>query len=370
MKRILFYSEGWGLGGIETFIMNTIRELPREQFQCDVFCTHDWSDAHDEELTSLGVHRYCVFSGHKPNQLKRLLSSSQEFRKLLRKKRYDVVHICTMNGMGFLYSQIARQEHVPTRVVHSHSSMFGEGHQMVKRVFHNLGKCLWKKSATVLIACSEDAGKYLFDNTDFILLPNGIDTRKYRFSLRQRESLRNKLSIPSNALLFGAVGRIADVKQPFFQVDLLCSLRAAGIPAYLLLVGDGPLSGEVSNYAKEKKVADFLRLPGATSDPSGDYSALDVFTMPSLFEGLPMVLIEAASSGLPCLISKNVPEIPFPLEQVHRVEGSNADFWTHEIREVERKTKLENRAEAFREVQNAGYAVSTMAQTLVDIYQH
>lgn len=369
MKRVLFYSEGWGLGGIETFIMNTIRELPRDQFQCDIFCTHDWSDAHDEELSSLGAHRYCVFHGFKPNQLKRLTTSSREFRKLLRKNSYDVVHICTMNGMGFLYSRIAQQEKVPVRIVHSHNSTFGQGHQLVKRLMHNAGKKLWKKTATQLIACSDEAGHYLFDNSPYVLLPNGIDTSQFQFSQKRRAAIRNKLDLPQEAFIFGSIGRIADVKQPLFQVDILRELQKKGIVAYLLLVGEGPLLETVRNHAQELGISEYLRLPGATSKPADYYSALDVFTMPSLFEGMPMVLIEAASTGLPCLTSMNVPKLPSPLEQVHQVAKSTASFWADEVREFSRSNQIGERKTACIEVQHAGYSLDTMVKKLAGIYQ-
>lgn len=369
MKRILFYSEGWGLGGIETFIMNTIRELPRDQFQCDVFCTHDWSDAHDEELASLGAHRYCVFHGFKPNQLKRLTTSPREFRKLLRKNTYDVVHICTMNGMGFLYSNIARQENVPVRIVHSHNSDFGEGHRSIKAIFHQIGKTLWKRSATQLVACSSDAGQYLFDSSAYMLIPNGIYPNEYKFDETMRIQVREFLGIPENALLIGSVGRIAEAKRPFFQVDILEELRAAGVNAYLLLVGDGPLLSSVREYSARKNLTEYVRFPGAKSNPQGYYSALDVFTMPSSFEGFGLSLIEAASSGLPCYTSSHIPKLPYPLKRVKSVSGDNVEDWVSAVLSSSQMRENSARSAAAKEVNDAGYAVKTMVEKLMTMYE-
>lgn len=369
MKKILFYSEGWGLGGIETFIMNTIRELPRDEYQCDVFCTHDWSDAHDEELASLGARRYCVFRGQKPNQLKRLTKSPQEFRKLLRANKYDVVHICTMNGMGFLYSRVARQEHVPVRIVHSHNSDFGQGHRGIKTVFHNIGKFLWKKTTTQLVACSSEAGQYLFDSSPYLLIPNGLDTNRYRYNADARVRLRNELGIPEDAILFGAVGRIAEAKQPLFQVDILKELRHSGVNAYLLLVGSGPLESVVKKYAGEQGLAEYLRLPGSASDPSGYYSALDVFTMPSSFEGFGLTILEASSSGLPCFISAKVPDLPYPLEQVQRVPNNSAKDWASAIQKMFVQGENKLREHAADEINNAGYGVENMVKKLITVYK-
>lgn len=369
MKKILFYSEGWGLGGIETFIMNAIRELPRDKYQCDVFCTHDWSDAHDEELASLGARRYCVFRGHKPNQLKRLTKSPQEFRKLLRVNKYDVVHICTMNGMGFLYSHVARQEGVPVRIVHSHNSDFGQGHRGIKTVFHNIGKLLWKNTATHLVACSAEAGKYLFDTSPFLLIPNGLDTNRYRYNADARAQLRDELGIPENAVLLGAVGRIAEAKQPLFQVDILKELRHSGVNAYLLLVGSGPLESSVREHAEKQGLTDYVRLPGSASDPAGYYSTLDVFTMPSLFEGFGLTILEASSSGLPCFISAKVPNLPYPLEQVQRVQSNNAQEWASAIPKMLVQGENKLREHAADEINNAGYGVETMVKKLITIYK-
>ena len=292
-KRVICYSEAWGQGGIETFLMSLFRRFQGKGFAFTVFSCWDWNLAMDEELASLGIDRYTVFPDHKPGQVKRLREGSAGFGELIDLIHPDAVYVNTMNGMGFLYTDVAKRKGVAVRVAHSHNSAFGSGQAAAKAVMHNFGKAVLGGSATARLACSKDAGRYLFGSRCFTMVNNGIDTNRFAFDPGARASLRTELGIPQDALLFGSVGRIAEAKNPLFQIRAFGEILCLEPGSYYLMVGDGEMKDQVVALVEELGIADRVIMPGYLPDPAPVYSALDCFLMPSLFEGLAIVCSEA-----------------------------------------------------------------------------
>ena len=306
-KRVLCYAEAWGQGGIETFLMELFRRLQGKCVSFSLYSCWDWNDSFDDELAKLGIDRYTVFPGHKPGQLKRLCDGSKGFAELVNTMRPDAVYINTMNGMGFLYSEVAMKCCVPVRVVHSHNSAFGSGQAAAKAVMHTFGKTFLSGNATACLACSSDAGRYLFGSRRFEVVNNGIDTERFRFDAAARAEIRESFDIPQNAILFGNIGRIAEVKNPLFQIRVFSEILKREPNSYYLMVGEGDLRPQVENLVDELAVRERVILTGYLPDPAPVYSALDCFLMPSLFEGLAIVSIEAQCSGCAIVCSEALP---------------------------------------------------------------
>lgn len=367
VTRILYYSEGWGLGGIERFVMNTVEMLDPEEYRFDIFCTHDWSDNYDPTIKKLGGKRYTVFKGYKPNLLTRLLASTKAWAELLREGHYDVVHINTMNGVGFVYAHIARINRVPVRIVHSHNSAFGAGHSVIKSLAHKIGIRLYAKDANSKLACSKEAGEYLFGSRHFEIISNGIDTEAFAFSQDDRTAIRNTLGIPNDALVFGTVGRLSEAKNPLFQIKVLDILRKAKLNAYLLLVGEGELRSAVVKLAEELGIENYILLPGSSKAPQKYLSALDVLSMPSKYEGFPLSLIEAVGNGLACVVSESVKLEPNSMP-IYFMPISSAAYWASSIRNIWEKSDTKTRIRGLSTVIEAGYSRETMSKQLTRTY--
>lgn len=365
---ILFYSEGWGLGGIERFIMNTVECLNPAKFKFDIYCTHDWDQGYDARIRALGGNRYVSFSQNKPNLVKRLTVSARAWSQLLQNKHYDIVHINTMNGVGFIYAQIAAKHKVPCIVVHSHNSQFGNGMFAVKQISHRLCKFLYGNVATDRLACSQEAGKYLFDNHSFDVIPNGTNTNIFRYSEIERKKVRKRLDIPDEAIVFGNVARLAEAKNPLFQLQILKKIKEQGREAYLLLVGAGALKDDILCTADKYGLTNFVRLPGTSYDPQIYYSALDVLTMPSVYEGFPMVIAEAASCGLPCLLSPAVPKLQDVIITQKKLSLDNPGTWAKLIINLAASITVENRLKAWQTIEQSKYSSIATAKHLESIY--
>lgn len=365
--NVLLYSEGWGNGGIESFITNLIKVVDKEKFSFDVFCTHDTDSIYDKMLNNQSISRYVVFKGYKPNLIKRLFASTKAWRNQLSQKRYDAVHINTMNGIGFIYAAIAERAGVPVRIVHSHNSRFGCGMESIKQVAHRLGRALWQKSATVQLACSQDAGKYLFEDTAFSVLPNAIDVDRFRYSRENRKTMRSKLNVGEGEILLGNLGRLSEAKNPLFQLDIFSEFLQDNPEAKYLMVGKGELDEVVSDFIQKKNLtSSVIRIDG-TDRPEDVYSALDAFLMPSLFEGLGMTCVEAQCNGLPVLASDKIPqEVDLTDLVKHESLKSDKRLWAKDIGLLIRiKRQREFYADRINE---KGYSLKDLSTRFESIY--
>lgn len=365
--NVLLYSEGWGNGGIESFITNLIKVVDKEKFSFDVFCTHDTDSIYDKMLNNQSISRYVVFKGYKPNLIKRLFASTKAWRNQLSQKRYDAVHINTMNGIGFIYAAIAERAGVPVRIVHSHNSRFGCGMESIKQVAHRLGRALWQKSATVQLACSQDAGKYLFEGTAFSVLPNAIDVDRFRYSRENRKTMRSKLNVGEGEILLGNLGRLSEAKNPLFQLDIFSEFLQDNPEAKYLMVGKGELDEVVSDFIQKKNLtSSVIRIDG-TDRPEDVYSALDAFLMPSLFEGLGMTCVEAQCNGLPVLASDKIPqEVDLTDLVKHESLKSDKRLWAKDIGLLIRiKRQREFYADRINE---KGYSLKDLSTRFESIY--
>jgi glycosyltransferase involved in cell wall biosynthesis len=368
MRKILYYAEAWGLGGIESFIMNAIRGFDQREFTVSIFSVHDWSDAYDEELEALGVSRFCLYKGYKPSLLKRYVTGVTAWRKIIKQQKPDIVHVNVMNGLGLIYAAVAKGMGVRLCVAHSHNTSFGSGSRTIKTCAHFIGKMLFTRQVDKRIACSSEAGHYIFDDKTFEVICNGIDVQRFRFDADARHRVRESLGIGNEVFVFGSVGRISEQKNPVFQLNLLEDLLKAGINARLLLVGTGAMFGEVKKEAARRSVASYVSMPGATSVPEDFLCALDAMTMPSLFEGAPFALVEALCNGLPCIVSESVPQPVSVDAQVTKLSLDRIDVWEDEL-SSRALSGATDRMQGLNAVAGTSYDSECMRTRLQSIYE-
>lgn len=367
MIRIAFYLESWGQGGIETFVMNTVRFLDPQRFHFDIFCVHDRYDGYDAEIRALGGTRVTLFKGFRPGLVRRTLSGLTAWSDFLSKGHYDIAHINTMNGVGFAYAYVASNNGVPVRIVHSHNTKFGSGNRLAKTVVHNAGKELFSKYATDNLACSADAGRYLFDEDPCMVPPNAINIDEYRYSPESRSRVRDGLGVSESTLLFGNIGRINNIKNSTYQLRVLETLIKHGVDAKLLFVGSGELVEEIRRQSHDLEMADRLLIQKPTQDVCPYYNALDVFSLPSLYEGMPFSAIEAQASGLPCVYSTNVPKEIDITDTGRFLEISDdVEEWAKAIVRAYGKGRFNDNP---RLLEERGYSAEANAELLMQHYE-
>lgn len=352
--------------GIATFVYNMYKTLDKS-ITCD-FLHQDWAngclihkDAYDNELAKLGAKIY-----HVTNPRFNFTSFIKDVGVFFETHgaEYDIVH-CHVANAAFCVLRDAMKAGIDNRLLHSHLNTSSE--HLLRRIRNRPLITLGKHYATEYAACSEEAGEYLFGNEHYELIRNGIQVDRFSFDENKRIEKRGELGISDKAFVIGCVGRIAKQKNHAFAVDVINELQKTVPEAILLIVGDGDLRSiietKISSFGLDEKVI----LLGNRNDVSELYSAMDVFLMPSLCEGLPFSAVEAQASGLPCVYSRGVPQetdITFTGRFLSLEDGLST--WAAAIKEAYRSGRS---TEAPCILESKGYSVQASAKQLAGLYR-
>ena len=300
MIRVLHIVTYMGRGGLETMLMNYYRHIDRTRLQFDFLVHRDFEADYDREILELGgrIHRFprlIPWSGKYRNQLKAFFRQHPEYR---------IVHV-HQDCLSSVALQCAMECGVPVRIGHSHSV-----HQRLDLKY--LIKLYYMRKipdcATLLLACSRQAGQWMFSGAEFRLLNNAIAVSEYVFDRNRRQAARERLNLQREDFLLGHVGQFRPEKNHGFLVEVFFHYHKNHPEAKLLLVGGGGEEPVIRKKAEQLGIRDRVIFAGIRSDVPDLLQAMDVFVFPSLFEGLPLSVVEAQASGLPCLISDKVPE--------------------------------------------------------------
>lgn len=346
-------------GGLETFVMNMYRNIDRSQVQFDFLCHRFGRYAYDDEIEELGGHIYRLPRCN-PLNFGYLRSVNDFFAH----HPYCVVH-SHIDCMSALPLSAAKRHGAVVRIAHSHNSHQDKD---IKYPIKEICKHFIRKEATDLFACGVDAGRWMFGTDDFTVIHNAIDVDAYAFDSTQRARVRSELCIPAGFFTVGHVGRFAPAKNHAFIIDVFLETLRLRPDAILVLVGDGELRSETERKAIELGVADSIRFLGVRSDVAKLMQAMDVFLMPSLYEGLPLVLIEAQATGLPCLISDSIPrDCDLSGSKIVRASLADSPFsWATSL--VGMRPGGNDRAEGTSVVRAAGFDAKIEAERLVGFY--
>ena len=358
--RILQINYSMDLGGAETLIMNIYRNIDRSRIQFDFLLHCPAESAFEREITSLGGR---VFRLPRYNVINKL-SYERQLKSFLEKHpEYQIIHDHMMDSASETL-RIAKRLGRKT-IAHSHTAGVPFSLEEIIRFFFR--RNLWR-IADYRFACSEEAGKWLYRNkADFMILKNGIETNRYRFDERTRKQKREELGIPETAKVIGTVGRMVKYKNQTRLPYIMRRLTEMDNSSLMLLVGSGPLEAEIKDKAKTLGVSDRIIMTGPRKDVCDLLMAMDVFVLPSLFEGLGIALVEAQASGLPCVFTDSIPgDVNLIPDLIHRVSLSDPDVrWAEKI---SASRPMENREDAFRLVAESGYDIISSAKKLQDFY--
>lgn len=362
------------MGGLENLIMNIYRNIDREKIQFDFLVTREEDGIFDEEIKSLGGKIYNIPHMSKVGY-KKYTSILYNFFK--EHPEYKIVH-CHRDALCSIYLNQARKANIPIRIAHSHTMRLSETRD-IKGIITALIKkyCMpfTVKNATHYFACSKDAGEWLFGkkvvNEKLQIINNGIDTKKYIYDENISKKIRSELNISKETLLIGHVGRFDIAKNHDFLIDIINKLKLEMEDFKLCLVGEGRLKVDIEEKIKRLNLQDNVIFLGIRNDINELMMAFDIFTFPSLFEGLGIVLIEAQASGLKSLTSDQVPkEADMKVGLLDFLSIDDIDYWIDEIKIVsENKQKLrEDRCSNQESIIKNGYDIFTTTSYIQDFY--
>lgn len=355
--RILHIVPNMQAGGLETLIMNIYRNIDRTKIQFDFLVHYTGDYFYDDEIKKLGGKMYKLSVRDDNNFVKYLKDLDSFFEK---HKEYKIVH-GHMESLGQFYFKAAKRHHVPVRIAHSHNSATENTIKgKIKRVLLKR----YKVYATDYFACSEKAGKFMFNNKEFTVLKNAIIVDNFTFSENDRQQLRRELGL-ENKLVIGHAGRFCEQKNHKFLIKIFRDIVRCDKNAILLLIGEGETFCRVQEQVSEYGLEDNVLFLGVRKDIAKLYQAMDCFVFPSLFEGLGIVAIEAQCSGLPVVASEVVPKEAAVTKQFYYMSLDNTSKeWADTILKVSRS---ERKAEVDK-IRGAGYDVRDVASFLQQFY--
>ena len=348
-------------GGVEAFIMNYYRHIDRDKIQFDFIIDSDSTFVPRDEIESLGGRIIEI----PPYQ--KIFKYTKELRKVLRENKYRIVH-SHLNTLSVFPLYCAWREKVPVRIAHSHST--SNKKEWKKNIIKNLLRPFSKVFATNYFACTEHAGRWMFgnkeyDNGNVYILNNAIDINDFLYDENERKIKRKELGI-ENKFVIGHIGRFVEQKNHSFLIDIFNQLHNQIPNTSLMLIGQGPLQNEIKEKVKKLKIDDSVLFLGQREDVNKLYQAMDLFLFPSIYEGLGMVMIEAQSSGLPCIASTEVPKIAKVNKNVEFIDlNETIDEWVNKIKKY---IKDEKRNNDINKMKEAGYSIEKEAKKLEEYY--
>lgn len=350
------------VGGQETMAKNFYEYIDREHFDFDYVVYGEEIGEYEAELEEYGAHIFHV------TYSKNIFSYIKQMFLIIKNGKYDVVHSHTYTNNGLVLS-VAKFCHVPNRISHCHTTESGKNNSLLYSLYHTLMRKIVLASATDYIACGEKAGEMFYGkqmfNQNGIVLKNGIDLKKYKFNQTIRNKIRAQYQL-DDFLVCGTVSRIEPVKNHGYLIKIAKRMKLMNLPVKFMVVGDGSLLSTLKNECMSEGVFEEFLFLGQRNDSNELLNAMDVFLQPSIFEGVPLAVIEAQANGLPCVVSNNVSEEVKinPNVVLLSISDQSVLEWCEQIDQFSHKERYCNNDKLIE----AGYDIRVTCKKLERIY--
>ncbi|EIJ67825.1 glycosyltransferase [Pasteurella bettyae] len=352
MKRVLVYGMTDNLGGMEAYIHNLYQYLDKTQIQFDFVC-----DFSQMTLSSFYLENGCRIHFIPPKS-QGLLKSLWAMWKVIKQNNYDVVYFNIMNA-GYSLNMLPAFLLKRKVIAHSHSA------DTDKKQLHYILRWLLNFVTDVKLACSKEAGVFMFGEKKlFTVINNGINLEQYRYSEEKYHTIRHKLNWGDKKVIL-YVARMNHQKNPFFALDIMKVLKHSLPNVILAYVGTGELKDEIQQYISDNALTN-VSLLGLRHDINELMIAADLLILPSLFEGLPIVAVEAQAAGLPAFLSETISKEVRLVNSIQFLPISNSADW---IKEIEKKLNKfgDKRISDIPALVNAGYDIKIVAKRIQQI---
>lgn len=370
MKKILLFSDKWGNGGIESFVMNVIRCLDNTKYNITLVCAKKITDLYDDELKEKNIKTIELLSkgGNSPGM--RRIEALKRFKALIANNNFDIAHFNICNSVDMFYAYISKKNKIKKIIVHSHNSGISGKWRKLKILMHKIWKKIFYNVPTDYVACSGEAAKWMFDKSKLNIVQiinNSINVEKYKFDINKRNIIRKGLNIGQDTYVIGNIARFSKEKNHRFLIEVFENINKKNKNTKLLLVGNGELKDEVENLVKDKGLSDKVIFYGITQDVPGILSVMDCFVLPSIFEGKPVVSIEEQVSGLYGIYSNTITKEVKLTNLIEYIDlNESKEFWANEI--LEKQKYVSNRKSMDKVIEEKGYGLESLRGNLERIY--
>ncbi len=359
MKKILYVGYTPNMGGIERFLLNICKNIDRRKFEISFLIFKDEKVYNQDELEKMGCNFFEI-----TKRKKNYIQYCKDLKDVYNENEFDIIHFNLMTFCAFEMIVLAQKYSTARLIIHSHTGGLNKKYKRTI-IFDKIGRFFVRNIPYERIACGRKAGKWLFRDKDFTVLNNGMEIEKFGFNLQNRIEIRNKLKVNENTKVFGHVGAMFFVKNHKFLINVFYEYQKMERNSKLILIGDGFLKSNLEKQIQKLKIQDKVVFLGIRDDVEKIYSAMDIFVMPSLFEGFSIALMEAQINGLKCYTSNNISEecdvtgntFFLPLER-------NSKYWAEKIY----KTGNSRDKNAMNKIPNQ-FKIEKMVDALMKIYE-
>lgn len=360
MKKVLHYIPAFEIGGIESLFLNIVESSELKRVKFDLLCETKLSEEIKKKLRAKNVEIFEIISPKK-----NIFRHVFKIVKICNKKNYEIVHIHSFYSRPFV-SIISKLRGIKKIILHAHSISFDDKKFFLLKKFINKISVLL---ANEFLACSKEAGKFMFgDSINFEIIPNGIDTEKYKFDIKTREKYREDFKLDKD-IVIGHIGRFTYAKNQSFIIDIVKYLSIKIPNLKLILVGDGGDFSKIKNKVKKQGVEDNVIFAGNRNDISQILSMMDIFIMPSFFEGLSLVLLEVQASGLSAIVSDVINDDNIILPNIRRISlNTTVEIWGDTIIDLVKNNFLDKRIYMNKIVEKSNYSIRKTVKKLEKIY--
>lgn len=347
------------INGITAVIMNYYRNMNKNNLQMDFLVLNQIEEEYREEFQKNHARVYCLERKQRP------IYYCIQLEKLLRRNQYDVIHIHGNSAMMLPDTLMAKFAGVPVRIVHSHNTTCS--HMRLHQLFYPI----FQRIYTHAFACGQDAGKWLFRTRPFVEIKNGIDLKKYSYNQAVRIQYRKKLNA-NGQVVIGHVGNFFKQKNHEFLINLFAELLQKNSNYLLVLISDGDLMDQIKKQVERLGLKEKVIFLGKISNVHEYLQAMDMFVLPSLFEGLPLALVEAQAAGLPCLVADTISREVNLTNSMQYLSIQDTTTWVKAIQEttqrIEEDDRIENSKKWGEDIRAAGYDIRVNANRMRELY--
>lgn len=298
MKKILQIGMSSSLGGIEVFIKNLFDNLTHENFHFDFIdttekgiCFKDYFEQHNCKVYNITPRR------------RNPLKNRKELAQIMKNNNYDIIHY-NLNTLSYITPILLANKYKVKIIVHSHNEW--QGHNLKTLFLDKINRIRISQIPITRLACSDVAGKWIFNEKNFKIVNNGIKIEDFLYNEKNRKEIRKELNISDSCTVIGHVGAFREQKNHEFLIDIYNEYLKRNRDSILILIGDGKLKQKIKDKVGDLKIERNVKFLGLRNDIGKLLSAMDLFLFPSKFEGLPISLVEAQIAGLPCLTSDRI----------------------------------------------------------------
>lgn len=357
--KILEVIGSMNMGGAETLLMNILRNINKQKYELFFLCYGNKKFDYEDELTSLGGKIIRIST-----PTSNIFKNVKQIKKIIKDNNIDVVHCHTyFNSMYALIA--AKQCKIKKRITHSHNTISEKNPSILKRFYFFVSKIIINLYSTDFLACGQEAGEALFfRNKNFRIIDNGIILDKFYYDSEIREKKRKELNFSDGYQVIGHVGRFEEAKNHEFLIDIFDGYQKKHKDSILLLIGDGSLRTSIEKKIREKHLQNNVFLLSKREDVNEIYNVMDLFLFPSLYEGLPVVLIEAQTNGLPIVASDTIDKDSDYTNTISFLPlNDSKDIWITEIED-----RIGKRVNNKKIMENSKYNIKNTVSQIEEIY--